>query len=199
MTSPSPASATYADLAAVPDNLVAEIIFGQLVTQPRPAPRHGAAANGLGTLVTETFQYGRGGPGGWVFIVEPELHFGPHVVVPDLAGWRRERLLGAVDKAFIAVAPDWVCEVLSPSTERVDRRDKTRIYAAYGVSSLWFVNPLLQTLEVLRRQDERTWLLLGTFSGDEAVSAAPFDAITFQLGQLWPFDEPRSGSADSTN
>lgn len=199
MTSPLPASATYADLAAVPDNLVAEIIFGQLVAQPMPAPRHCAAASALGGILGSELGPGTDGTRAFVFMNKPELHFGPHVVVPDIAGWRRERLVGAVDKAFIEVVPDWVCEVLSPGTERVDRGDKRRIYGTYEVPYLWFVNPLAQTLEVLRRQDERTWLLLSTFSRDEAVSAASFDAITFQLGQLWPFDDPRSGSADSTN
>ena len=199
MTSPVRAPATYADLEAVPEHPVAEIVFGQLVTHPMLPPRHGVAASGLTVIVGQPCQRANGGPGGWVMMNKPELHFGPHVVVPDIAGWRRERLVGVVDKDFLEVPPDWACELLSPATERIDRRDRTRIYAAYGVSHLWFVNPLTQTLEVLRRQDERTWILLSTFSGDEAVSAAPFDAITFPLGLLWPLDEPRSGSADSTN
>jgi Uma2 family endonuclease len=181
--------ATYADLEAVPPHLTAEILFGNLVTHPKPIPRHGAAQISLGALIAGPFQFGVGGPGGWVFIAEPELHFGPHVVAPDLAGWRKERLVGAVDKAWIEVAPDWICELLSPSTERYDRGDKRRIYATYGVDHLWLVDPRVRCLEVFKRQD-KDWLLTHTFFDNDEVSALPFDAITFSLGLLWPFDQP---------
>ncbi len=109
---------TYADLAAVPDHLVAEIVDGVLETHPRPRPRHVTAASDLGTLLGGPFRYGRGGPGGWIFMVEPELHLGSHVVVPDLAAWRRERMPVEIETAFIATPPDWICEILSPSTAR---------------------------------------------------------------------------------
>ncbi|WP_375457855.1 Uma2 family endonuclease [uncultured Enterovirga sp.] len=124
-----PLPATYADIEALPEHLVGEIIDGMLETYPRPRPRHGAAASALSYELTGPFQRGRGGPGGWVFIVEPELHLGHQVVVPDLAGWRRERLTELPDTAYLETAPDWVCEVLSPSTARVDRGAKRRIYA----------------------------------------------------------------------
>jgi hypothetical protein len=81
---------------------------------------------------------------------EPELHFGEHVVVPDLAGWRRERMRAMPRQAFFTLAPDWVCEVLSPSTERADRGRKLRIYAEAGVAHVWFLKPADRTLEVLR-------------------------------------------------
>ena len=127
-------AATYEDLLAVPEHLVAEILFGRLVTHPRPAPRHAVARSALGSVLGPPFQFGRGGPGGWIFMVEPELHLGAHVVVPDLAAWRRERLPALPETAWIEIAPDWVCEVLSPSTERYDRGDKRLIYAEAGVA-----------------------------------------------------------------
>jgi Uma2 family endonuclease len=182
--------ATYADIEALPPGVVGEILFGTLVTQPRPSTEHGAAATSLADEVVGPFQKGRGGPGGWVFIAEEELRLGPHVVVPDLAGWRRERLPpGAGRTAFLDIPPDWVCEVLSPSTERHDKGAKRRIYAQYGVPFLWFVDPRVRSLEVFRRQ-ERDWLLVDTFFDREEVAAPPFEVISFSLGLLWPFDPP---------
>jgi hypothetical protein len=187
MTEPARKPATYADLEAVPPLRTAEILFGNLVTHPRPVPRHGGAQNSVSGVVTGPFQFGIGGPGGWIFLVEPELHLGPHVVAPDLAGWKRERLAGATDKAWIEVAPDWVCEFLSPSTEKYDRGDKRRIYGTYGVDHLWHVDPRVKSLEVFRRQGN-DWLLTHTFFDNDDVCAPPFEAITFPLGLLWPFD-----------
>lgn len=179
--------ATYADLEAVPPHLVAELIDGGLVTHPRPAPKHAIAASALGMEIGDAFQRGRrGGPGCWLIVDEPELHLpGGNVVVPDLAGWRRERLTALPDKAFFETAPDWVCEILSPSTESYDRGPKRRIYATAGVCFLWMLDPRSEILEtfVLR---EGAWLLGGTFSGADAVSAAPFEAIAIALEDLWP-------------
>ena len=182
--------ATYADLEAVPPHLVAEILFGALVTHPRPHKRHGAAATSLSDEIVGPFQKGRGGPGGWVFIGEQEIHFGAHVSVPDIAGWRRERLpADAEDRPYIDVPPDWICEILSPSTEQYDKGDKRRIYAVYGVPHLWFLDPRAKSLEVFLLQG-KNWLLTHTFIDRDDVSAPPFDAITFSLGLLWPFDPP---------
>jgi Uma2 family endonuclease len=181
--------ATYADIEALPPNMVGEILFGSLVTQPRPARRHAVAAHNLGTAITTPFGFGQGGPGGWIFAVEPELHLGPHVVVPDLAGWKRERLIGQEDGAYFDEVPDWICEVLSPATEVYDRGDKRRIYETYGVDYLWLLDPRSRLLEVFVRQ-EKGWLLTNSFSNREDVSASPFDAISFSLGLLWPFDPP---------
>ncbi|MEQ1611676.1 MAG: Uma2 family endonuclease [Hyphomicrobiaceae bacterium] len=190
MTDASHKPATYADLEAVPPHLVAEILFGTLVTHPRPTPRHGAAAISLADELVGPFQKGRGGPGGWTFIAEPELHLGPHVAVPDIAGWRRERLPAeAIEKAFIEVAPDWVCEIISQSTERFDKGDKRRLYAAYGVQHLWYLDPRALTLEVFERRD-KNWLLTHTFVDQEVVNAPPFIELKFSLGLLWPFDPP---------
>jgi Uma2 family endonuclease len=191
MTNPARQPATYADLEAVPPHLTAEILFGNLVTHPRPVPRHSAAHVRLIAVLSGPFDFGINGPGGWYFLLEPELHLGPHIAAPDLAGWKRERLQGAVDKAWIEVAPDWICEFLSPSTEKYDKGDKRRIYATYGVDYLWHVDPRVKSLEVFKRQD-KNWLLTHTFFDSDDVKAPPFEEITFSLGLLWPFDEPAS-------
>jgi Uma2 family endonuclease len=184
-------AATYEDLRKVPAHLVAEILFGTLVTHPRPAPPHAVAGSALGSVLGGPFQLGRGGPGGWIFMDEPELHLGAHVVVPDLAAWRRERLPALPDTAWIDVAPDWVCKVLSPSTERYDRGEKRAIYADAGVRHVWHIDPVLRMLEVFELRDGK-WLLLGTFSDDAEVAAAPFAEAAFSLGLLWPFERPSS-------
>ncbi len=134
--------ATYEDVLNAPENKVAEILDGELFLSPRPAPRHAVAAVGCSGALGRPFDDGVGGPGGWWILDEPELHFGEQVVVPDLAGWRRERLPAMPDEAFFSLAPDWVCEVLSPSTERIDRGRKLRIYAEAGVAHAWLVNPV---------------------------------------------------------
>jgi hypothetical protein len=179
--------ATYDDLLAVPEHLVAEILFGQLVTHPRPAPRHASAAMALGGVLAPPFQFAKAGPGGWIFMVEPELHLGEHVAVPDLAAWRRERLPALPETAWIETPPDWVCEVLSPSTERYDRGDKRTIYAEAGVGFLWHVDPVLKMLEVFELRDGK-WMLSGVFHDDAEVAAPPFAEASFRLGLLWPFD-----------
>jgi Uma2 family endonuclease len=186
--------ATYADLEAVPPHLVAEILFGRLVTHPRPARRHGGAAGALNALLTNSYQFGSDGPGGWIFIPEPELHLGPHIAVPDIAGWRRERMTEPADRAWFEVAPDWVCEILSPRTEKYDKGQKRSIYAEYGVEHLWHVDPRAKSLEVFTRQNEN-WLLIHTFFDEENVTAPPFTALTFSLGLLWPFDTQHDAKA----
>ncbi len=189
MTALKTKHATYADIEALPPNIVGEILFGSLVTHPRPARRHAAAASVVGGLIMPPFQFGSGGPGGWVIMDEPELHLGPHVVVPDLAGWKSERLVGREEGAYFDEVPDWVCEVLSPATEAYDRGDKRRIYANFEVPFLWHIEPRGRILEVFQRQGGN-WLLTHTFIEHEDVAAPPFDSITFSLGLLWPFDPP---------
>ena len=193
MAEPAHSQASYADLEKVPANLVAEILHGTLVTHPRPSPRHGVASNVLGAELTSGFQHGRGGPGGWIFIDEPELHLGPHVVVPDIAGWRRERLSSLPDTAWIETPPDWVSEVLSPSTEYYDRGAKREIYAEAGVGYLWFVDPLKRNLEAFQLVAGK-WMLLGFIGGGDDVRLPPFDAVSFSLALLWPFDPPSDAS-----
>ena len=181
--------ATYADLKAVPPHLVAEILNGRLVTHPRPAPPHGTSSTSLTDELVGPFQKRKGGPGGWVFIGEPELHRGEDVAVPELAGWRRTRMTQMPTTAFIALAPDWICEVISPSTEDYDRGEKSEIYARAGIPHFWIIDPLIKKLEVHELRDGR-WLLLQTVSQHQTVVAPPFDAVSFSLGMLWPFDDP---------
>lgn len=184
MAEPAQRLATYDDLLQVPDNLVAEILDGVLYTAPRPAIAHANASSVLGYCLGGPFRFGKGGPGGWLILDEPELHLGQDVLVPDLAGWRRERLPRLPDVAAMTLAPCWVCEVLSPATARRDRELKMAIYAREGVSHLWLVDPALHTLEVYRLTPEG-WLLLGVHAGHVQVRAEPFDAVPMDLGQLW--------------
>lgn len=184
MTAPIKKPATYADLQALPENMVGEIIDGELVASPRPAVPHAQAASMLLGDLSGPFSRGRGGPGGWWLLFEPELHLGHDVLVPDIAGWRRERLPALKPEPYFTVAPDWLCEVLSPATARIDRMRKLRIYAREHVSHVWLVDPDLRTLEVFRLQGSH-YLLVDTFEDDEKVHAEPFDAIELELGALW--------------
>ncbi|GJD46161.1 hypothetical protein AFCDBAGC_4041 [Methylobacterium cerastii] len=189
MAEPALRVATYADLEAVPADRVAEIVDGSLETHPRPRPRHAMAAVGLATELNAPFGRGRGGPGGWIFMVEPELHLGVQVVVPDLAGWRRERLPAEPKTAFVETVPDWVCEILSPATARLDRGPKRRIYAEAGVGHLWLLDPADGVLEAFALAGSQ-WLLLGTVARGETVALPPFDAVPFPLDDLFPFADP---------
>lgn len=194
MAEPAIRRATYADLEAVPEHLVAEIIDGALETHPRPRPAHVTTSLRLGGELDMPFGRGRGGPGGWVFAAEPELHLGADIVVPDLAGWRRDRLPQLPETAYFEVSPDWVCEILSPSTARLDRGSKRRLYAAAGVEHLWLLDPEQRVLEVFSLMGRR-WLLFTTVGPGEPVQAPPFDAIAFPLDDLFPFDTPPSPEA----
>ncbi|BBL72283.1 Uma2 family endonuclease [Methylogaea oryzae] len=184
MSRPAERTATYEDLCQVPDHLLAQIIHGQLITLPRPAPKHARASSMVGGKLVPAYDEGRGGPGGWWILDEPELHLGLHVLVPDLAGWRRERLPALPDTSYFDLAPDWVCEVLSPSTARMDRADKLPIYAAHGVGHAWLIDPDAQTLEVFALVDGR-WRLECVHQKDDEVRAPPFEALGFGLGALW--------------
>ena len=181
--------ATYDDVLAAPPHKVAEIVDGELILSPRPAARHAAAASVLSEELGPPFKRGRGGPGGWLIVYEPELHFGSDVLVPDPAGWRRERMAVLPDAPFMTLPPDWICEVLSPGSFRFDRKQKMPIYADQGVRNAWLVDPVERTLEVFRLVENR-WLLLATFADDERVRAEPFDAIELELGLLWADVEP---------
>jgi Uma2 family endonuclease len=177
--------ATYEELCAVPRQLVAEIIDGVLRTHPRPAPPHARAASKLGAKLDRVFDEGEGGPGGWSILDEPEIHFANgDILVPDLASWRVERMAQLPTTAYFEIAPDWVCEVLSPSTEAEDRADKMPSYAASEVGHVWLIDPLLRTLEVFRLEAKR-WTLLTTVRGDARVRAEPFKELKLDLSSLW--------------
>jgi Uma2 family endonuclease len=183
--------ATYADILAAPAHMVAEIIRGDLCLHPRPASRHAHAGAALGVEIGGAFGRRHGdGPGGWVILYEPELHLGDEVLVPDFAGWRRERMPAFPDAAFFTLAPDWVCEILSPGTRTRDLTDKRAIYAEHGVPYLWFVDPLAKTLEAFTLSDG-LWTLRAALRDSAEVRVAPFDAIAFPLSALWP-EEPEA-------
>ena len=177
--------ATYQDVLDAPEHRVAEVVDGTLYTHPRPAMPHALASSYLGDELVSPFGKGRGGPGGWWIIDEPELHLGEDILVPDLAGWRRERMPEYPETAYVTLAPDWVCEVLSASTRRLDLHGKRPVYAREGVPYLWLVDPADRTLEAFELHDGQ-WLLIASAKDDEPISIRPFDAITFSLGDLWP-------------
>ena len=177
--------ATYQDVLDAPAHQVAEIVDGTLHTHPRPAVPHTRASSVLGRKIGAPYDDEVGGPGGWWILDEPELHLGEDIVVPDLAGWRRERMPELPDAAYFTLAPDWVCEVLSPSTRRLDLQGKRPIHAREGVACLWLIDPTDRTLEAFELR-EGEWVLIACAKDDEAVSIRPFDAITFSLGDLWP-------------
>jgi Uma2 family endonuclease len=176
--------ATYDDVLNAPENTVAEILDGELFLSPRPAFPHARAQTALSGQLWRPFDGGPSGPGGWWLLTEPELHLGDDTVVPDIGGWRRQRLPQIPDRPWLDLPPDWVCEVLSPSTERIDRSRKLRIYAEVGVSAAWLLDPLEQTLEVLRLRDG-SWTVLGVLTGSEAVRAEPFEAVELDLRAIW--------------
>jgi Uma2 family endonuclease len=176
--------ATYQDVLDAPEHLVAELIDGELFLSPRPAAPHATATMNLSYGLGPPFAHGNGGPGGWIFMFEPELHFGKNVVVPDLAGWRRERLPVVEDVPFLELAPDWLCETLSKSTEKLDRVKKMKVYARAGVSHVWLLDERRRFLEVHRRE-ERHYELIAMFDETETVRAEPFDAIELKLASLF--------------
>jgi Uma2 family endonuclease len=180
----APTRATYEDVLSAPPHVVAEVIRGALHLHPRPRARHARAATRLVQKLGPPFDEGNGGPGGWILLDEPELHLGEEIVVPDLAGWRRSTMPELPDDVFFTLRPDWACEVLSPSTQEIDRGEKVPLYAAHGVAHVWIVDPLLQMLEVLRLDGE-TYRLLPPYKGAARVRAEPFQELELDLAALW--------------
>ena len=178
------APATYQDVLDAPEHLVAELIGGTLHTHPRPAPRHASAGAGLVRKLGPAFHDGDGGPGGWRILYEPELHLTTEVLVPDLAGWRRNRMPELPETAYFTLAPDWICEILSPATRAHDLVHKRPLYAAAGTGYLWLVDPVEQILEAFALA-EGQWRLIVAVEHDDAVCIPPFNAVTFRLGELW--------------
>jgi Uma2 family endonuclease len=176
--------ATYDDLLHVPHDLVAELIDGELHTSPRPRPAHSRSVTRLSSRLTRSFEFGEDGPGGWIFLIEPEIHLGGDVLVPDLAGWRVERMRSTPQAAYIDLVPDWICEVLSPSNAGRDRTIKMPAYARHGVAYAWIVDVSERTLEVFHLENGR-WSILSTHAGEESVSAEPFEALVLHPDDIY--------------
>lgn len=192
MSDPARRPAKYEDLYGLPENATGEIIDGELIVTPGRSRKHVYAGSSLGALVGPSYQFGHGGgPGGWIILIEPEIALGANILVPDLAGWRRERFPQAEETNWIAVVPDWVCEILSPGTLRVDKVKKMPLYAAHGVCHLWLVDPLARRLDAFEL-DAGRWVLLGTFVDDDKVAAEPFAQVEIDLACLWLGYEPPS-------
>ena len=184
-SNPPTRRATYQDVIDAPAHRVAEIIDGRLYESPRPPPLAAVAKAGLTVVLGRPFGRGRdGGPGGWRLLLEPELHFGDDVVVPDFTGWRRERMAKLPMTDFVTLAPDWVCETLSAETRELDLEAKLPVYAREGVAHLWLADPADRTLEAFELRDGE-WALIACAKDAEPVSIRPFDAITFSLAELW--------------
>jgi Uma2 family endonuclease len=183
---PADRRATYADVLAAPEHHIAQVIDGQLDVQPRPAGRHAVANTRLSNDLGGTFDRGGGSPGGWWIIYEPELHLGaePDILVPDIAGWRRERLPEYPPGPFVTLPPDWACEILSPSTHRLDRVRKMPVYAREGVRYVWLVDPDAETLEAYRLEGS-AHLRIAAHGEDERARIEPFEAIELELARLW--------------
>ncbi len=185
---PAKKRATYADVLAAPPHMTAEVLDGELHLMPRPARKHLRSVSGLGAMLYMSFDAGVNGPGGWTILDEPELHLGPEpdILVPDLGGWRSGRLVEKDDEdpPFITVIPDWVCEILSPGTARVDRLKKMRIYARERIQYVWLSDPRERIVEVYRFGDA-AYTLVGAFGGDDALTAEPVEAVTIPTSIMW--------------
>jgi Uma2 family endonuclease len=184
MTEKAKDGAIYADVISAPEDQIAEVVEGSLYLSPRPSLRHTKALSVLGADILDAFQRGRRGPGGWLILFEPEIHLFGDVLVPDIAGWRNERVPDHLEGTGMTIAPDWLCEVLSPSTERFDRNQKLPRYALAGVEYVWLVDPVARRLDVYARHD-LTWIRLESYSGNDTVMAPPFESVPIELAPLW--------------
>ncbi len=186
MADPKRRRAGYEDVLRAPEHMVAEVIEGDLHLSPRPGGPHAMAFTAIVAELRNPFGRGKGGPGGWIIIAEPELHLGnePAILVPDVAGWRKERMPSVPNEAYFSLAPDWVCEIVSPSTGRFDRIKKLPFYATQGIGHAWLIDPLQRTLEVFRNESGR-WTVIATHAEEEKVRAEPFEALELELSALW--------------
>jgi Uma2 family endonuclease len=189
MSMPAKRKAVYDDLYTLPANMTGEIIEGELHAFPRPHSRHGRMATRLSIRIGAPYDFGdSGGPGGWVIIIEPEVMLGENLFVPDLAGWKQERLPAPPAENWISVAPDWVCEILSPSTFRIDRVRKMPIYAVHSVPYLWLIDPLNKLLEAFKLKDG-AWMLMGNYAENDKARVEPFQEVEIDLAHLWWGDQ----------
>jgi Uma2 family endonuclease len=180
--------ATYDDIRRLPEGMNGEIVDGELFASPRPTMGHANVASALTYELTGPFGRGKGGPGGWWIVGEPELHLGTNVLIPDLAGWRLERVPKRTNAPFMELAPDWICEITSPSTASFDRVRKLPVYLKAGVTYAWTVDPSTRIIQALRRETDR-WVVIGDFPGDTPARIEPFEAHELDLRTLWLDDE----------
>ncbi|MFP4350934.1 MAG: Uma2 family endonuclease [Desulfococcaceae bacterium] len=184
MLKPASRKVTYEDIEALPENLIGEIIDGELIAVPRPSYLHSHVASSLTEEISGPFQKGKGGPGGWILLYEPEVRLGRNLLVPDLAGWKKDRLTTPPDKNYATTPPDWICEILSPSTIRTDRIRKMPLYARFGVDHAWLIDPAAKTVEVFGLMSDR-WVLMSVHGENECIRAEPFQAVEIALEHLW--------------
>ena len=184
MSEPAIKKATYDDLYKIPENMTGEIIAGELIVTPRPSRKHVYTASSLEGNLSRYHFGGGAGPGGWIILVEPEISMGENILVPYLTGWREDRFPESEDHNWISAVPDWICEILSPSTAKTDKTDKMPLYARYGVSHLWLIDPLAKTLDVFRLEAGR-WVVLSLFAEADKVRAEPFEEVEIDLNSLW--------------
>jgi len=184
MAEPAKKRATYEDLYTIPENMTGEIIDGELIVSPRPSRKHVYTTSTLGSEIGPAYHSGRGGPGGWIILIEPEIGLGEDIVVPDLAGWKRERIPASEEHNWISVCPDWICEILSPGTARTDRVKKMRVYARHELAHLWLIDPIDKTLEAYRFQSG-SFMVAGVYGENEKVRLEPFPEVEIDLSNLW--------------
>ena len=173
----------YEELLALPDDVIGELMEGELVVTPKPEQLAASTKAALASELSRATAESAGRHGWWIF-EEPRLRLGSNLLVPDLAGWRRQRMPKKTDKKLFELPPDWACEVLSPSTAVLDRTRKVRLYASFGLCWLWVVDPPHRTVEVLWLEGDE-WVVVGAFGGDDRVHIAPFDSVEIQLSALW--------------
>lgn len=182
----APGLPTLDDLDALPSHIKGEIIEGVLYTMTRPRGPHQRTALLLGSDLSGPFDDGRGGPGGWWILPEPGIQLpGTPEIAPDIAGWRRAKLPRLPEDAPIRVVPDWVCEILSPSTRRHDQLVKKPYYAKIGVSHHWLIDLAAHTLTAYRLESGQ-WLELGVFGDEREARIEPFAAIPLDVARWWP-------------
>ncbi|MBF0474900.1 MAG: Uma2 family endonuclease [Deltaproteobacteria bacterium] len=185
MAEPAKKIATYEDLYSIPENMTGEIIEGELIVTPRPSKKHAYASSVLDKTIGTPYQIGgRGGPGGWIFLMDQEIKLDENIVVPALAAWRRERFPVLEETNWISVAPNWVCEILSPSTFRHDKVKKMPLYARHAVEHIWLIDPVAMTMDAFRLESGR-WVLLGSYADQGKVRVEPFQEIELDLADLW--------------
>jgi Uma2 family endonuclease len=186
---PQSRPATAADIAHA-ERL--EVLGGEIAEKASPSAEHGAAQFAFGELLTPFNRRpgGGGGPGGWWLMTEVEVELEAHeVFLPDIAGWRRERAPARPRGRAVRLRPDWVCEIRSASTARVDSVAKLRVYHRCGVPHYWICDPDTETLLVYRWSEAGYVAVLSAQRG-ERVRAEPFDAIEIAVGVLFGEEPP---------